>query len=206
MKSVQGVGILNVILGLIALWLPIKFYSFASAMFTPDVSPPFSIGAVKTITLFLFLPSIVLMANGIALLSLGLKLERVPEFKAFSDAGEYMGRLKGVEIEEGEVEKFELEEEEGKVEQTLPGEKLTAIDDVLIVRKRAEPIGVVRHEFMGKEVYNDLGEYLGKVADVVLERDGTLVEFTVVRGDRQRVLKAADVESSDQVIIAKSNA
>ncbi len=207
MKSVQGIGVLNVLLGLIALWLPIKFYSFASALFTPDVSPPFSIGAVKTITLFLFLPSIVLIANGIALLSLGLKLERVPELKAFSDAGEYIGRLKGVEIAEGEVERFELEER-GAVEEPLPGERLAAIDDVLIVKKSpaAERVGGVRHEFMGKEVYNDLGEYLGKVEDIILEKDGSLVELMAVRGERRRLIRAEDIESGGEVIIAKSNA
>lgn len=205
MKTVQGVGILNVVLGLIAVYLPIKFYSFASNLFTADVSPPFSLGAIKLLTLFLFLPSLVLVVNGIALITLGTKLERVPEYKAFSESGEYMGRLKGVEMAEGEVERFNVGEGEEEKE-VLPGERLVAMDDVVIVKKPMVDIGGVRHEFVGKEVYTELGEYMGKVDSVVLDKQGEVIEFRAMRGDKKKVIKSEDVDSHDGVIIVKSNA
>jgi sporulation protein YlmC with PRC-barrel domain len=201
MKSVEGIGILNIFFGLIALYLPIKFYSFASSLFTPEVSPPFSLGAIKLLTAFLFLPSLVLVINGIALLTLGLKLEKVPEYRAFSEAGEYLGRLKGVEMKEGEVEKFDIGEEE-----VLPGERIVAMDDVVIVKKPEVEIGGVRHEFVEKEVYNEFGEYLGKVESVTLDKQGEIVDFLAVRGNTRRVIKAEDIDSSDGVIIVKQNA
>lgn len=203
MRSVQGIGILNIILGLIALYLPVKFYSFASNLFTSEVSPPFSLGAIKVLTLFLFLPSLVLVVNGIALLTLGIKLERVPEYKAFSEAGEYIGRLKGVKIKEGEVERFDLE---GGEKEVLPGKRLVAMDDVVIVKRPDVDIGGVRHEFIGKEVYTGLGEYLGKVESVVLDKEGEVLEFLAMRGSKKKLIKSEDIESHDGVIIVKSNA
>ncbi|MFQ5815483.1 MAG: PRC-barrel domain-containing protein [Candidatus Hydrothermarchaeaceae archaeon] len=204
MRAVRGIGILNILLGLIALYLPVKFYSFASNLFTPEVSPPFSLGAIKVLTAFLFLPSIVLVSTGIALVTLGLKLERVPEYKAFSEAGEYLGRLKGVELEEGEVEKFDLGE--GEKEEVLPGEQIVAMDDVVIVKKPEVEIGGVRHEFVEKEVYNEFGEYLGKVESVTLDKQGDLVEFLAVRGEARKVIDNEDIDSSNGVIIVKHDA
>ncbi len=204
MRAVEGVGILNVFLGVIALYLPFKFYSFASSLFTPEVAPPFSLAAVKILTLFLFMPTIILVVNGIALLTLGQKLAKVPEYRAFSEAGEYMGRLKGVDIEEGEVETFDLDDK-GKTT-VHSGEELLAIDDVVIVKKPEVEIGGVRHEFVDKEVYNGFGEYLGKVVEVTLDKAGEVMSFLAVRGDSEKVIKADDIESSNGVIIVKYNA
>ncbi len=207
MKSIQGIGIFNIILGLLALWLPIKFYSFAASLFTPEVSPPFSLEMIKALTIFLFLPAAVLVVNGLALITLALKLERVPELKAFSEAGEYIGRLKGVEMEGGEVEMFDIEGGKDGEKEVLSGDQFTAVDDVVIVKKKsAKKIGGVRHEFIGKEVYNEFGEYLGKVESVTQDKEGGLVEFLAVRGVDRKLVKAADIDSSNGVIIVKSNA
>ncbi|MEE8167314.1 MAG: PRC-barrel domain-containing protein [Candidatus Hydrothermarchaeales archaeon] len=201
MRSIRGIGILNILLGVIALWLPLKFYSFATSLFTPEVSPPFSLGAIKTLTIFLFLPSIVLITNGIALISLSSKLEKVPELKAFSEAGQYIGRLKGVEIAEGEVERFDLEGEK----EVLPKEQLTAVDDVMIIKKPPMGIGGVHHEFISKEVYNEFGEYLGKVESVTVDKKGELIDFLAIRGKEKRTITTDDMDSSDGVIIVKSH-
>jgi len=76
---IKAVGGLHVAVGVLLLLAPLRFYQFSMKLFTPDVSPPFSQGTIVAITLFLLLPSIVLVANGIALLSLGYSLkERAP--------------------------------------------------------------------------------------------------------------------------------
>ncbi len=204
MRAVEGVGILNIGLGLIALYLPVKFYSFASGLFTPEVAPPFSLGAVKVLTVFLFLPTVILIVNGIAMLSLGLKLEKVPEYMAFSEAGEYMGRLKDVNIEEGEVESFDLDEKGEETSHTK--DDLLAVDDVMIVKEPQVEIGGVRHEFVNKEVYNGFGEYLGKVVEVTLDKDQEVISLLAMRGETEKVIKGDDIESSNGVIIVKYNA
>jgi sporulation protein YlmC with PRC-barrel domain len=196
MRSIQVIGIVNILIGIVWFSAPVKFYSAAMKLFTPEISPPFGVGAVQTVTFLLLLPAFILILNGVALLALGIKLERVPELKAFSEAGEYIGRLKGVEIEEGEVERFEVEE------QVLEKEDVVAVDDVLLIKEREEFKGPAeRHEFVGKEVYTKKGEYLGKVESVTLDKEGNATEFVTVKGDKRRVLQASDVDSSNDVII-----
>ncbi len=72
---IRVVGAMNIAVGVISLIAPAKFYSFAMKLFTPDVAPPFSQSAIHVTTLFLLLPSFVLIANGIALIAVSYYLE-----------------------------------------------------------------------------------------------------------------------------------
>jgi sporulation protein YlmC with PRC-barrel domain len=201
MRLIQGIGIFNILIGFLAFLAPVKFYLTASSLFTPSVSPPFTMGAVKTTTLFLFLPGIVLVINGIALIALGMKLQRVPEIKAFTEAGDYLGEVKGVEVEEGRVEKIEVGEEPEP--EVYPKEKVAAVDDVMLVKEEKAP-PMTKHEIVGKEVYSEAGDYYGKVESVTLNEEGKLLEFLVVKGETKRILSSADILTRGTVILVKA--
>ncbi len=203
MRSIRIIGIINIIVGIIALLGVLKFYSAASSLFTSEVSPPFGPGAIKTAAFYFAIPGFILILNGAALYALGSKLSRVPEFKAFSKTGEYMGRLKGVEIEEGVVDRFEVEGE-GRETKILQKEDLTAVDDVVLIKgDEGDGSGKVRHELVGKEVYTKRGGYYGKVESVTLDGNGDIVEFLALKGMRRKIVKYSDVESGNGVIIVK---
>ncbi len=201
MRSIQIIGIINIIIGIIALFGVWKFYSAANELFTPDVSPPFGPGAIKTAAFYFSIPGFILILNGAALYAIGSKLRNVPEFKAFSETGVYMGRLKGVEVEEGEVERFEVEGKETKV---LQKDDLTAVDDVALIKgHEGDGSGKVRHELVGKEVYTKRGDYYGKVESVTLDKNGDIMEFLALKGGERKIIKHSDIESGNGVIIVK---
>jgi sporulation protein YlmC with PRC-barrel domain len=207
MRLIQLIGLVNLALGFAALLLPVSFYTIASEIFTPSVSPPFSLSLIDTITQLLYLPSAVLFLNGIAFLFVGTKLRRVAELKVFSEAGEYIGRLKGVQVQEGEVEVFEIEGKEGTEE--YPKESVTAVDRALILKGRLKDLkrGLIPrkgHEMVGKEVYDQLGKYHGKVDSVLLDEEGKLSSFVVRKGDRQQTFPAGRIESWGVVVLLKS--
>lgn len=198
MRLIQLIGLINIGAGAAAFLVPLEFSSATEGLFASAVPPPFSMDVIQTLTYLLFIPGAILVLNGIALLLLGTKIRGVAELKVFSEAGEFMGRVKGVEVKEGKAEKLELE---GR-EEVLPREELSAAGEVLIVKEeRAE--GKVRHEFVGKEVYTQLGEYLGKVESVALDDKGDVADFTVVRGENRRIIKFSDVDATNGAIIVR---
>jgi sporulation protein YlmC with PRC-barrel domain len=202
MRLVQGIGIFNIVIGLIALLAPVKFYLMASSLFTPSVSPPFSMGAIKTLTFFLFLPGVVLVVNGAALIFLGMKLQRVPEIKAFTEKGDYLGEVKGVEMEEGRMEKIQVGEEPEP--EVFEKEQVSAVDDVVLVKEEEIPPEVTKHEVVGREVYSEAGEYYGKVKSVTLDEEGSLLEFLVARGDSKRIIPSTDILTRGTVILVRA--
>lgn len=187
MKVVRAVGVLNLILGAVALLAPVKFYSFAMRLFTPDVAPPFGVEAIRNTAIMLLIPSLVLIANGVALIYLSRVLEAPG--RTSPEAGEYLRRLRREEGLE-QREEFELAEEE--LEET-PGYALS----------QGEEFAIVRHEMIGKEVYDRKGNYYGRVVSVTLNEEGELTEFLVKRRDRRRVFKAEDIESNDGVVLVR---
>lgn len=195
MRLIQLIGLINIAAGAAAFLIPLEFSSIAEGLFTSAVPPPFSLDAIQTVTYLLFIPGAILVLNGFALLLLGGKLRKVPELKVFSESGEFIGKIRGVEVQKGEVKKLELEE---KVE-VLPKEKLSAAGDVVIVKEER----AARHEFVGKEVFTQLGEYLGKVESVALDEGGKITDFTVARGENRRIIKFSDVDATDGAIIVK---
>lgn len=211
MRVIIAIGAANILLGLFAFLAPLKFYSIASQLFTPEISPPFSFGLVQTAALYLSLPAVVLLLNGAALVLLGFKMEHVAELEAFSEEGSSLGMVKAVEAEEGRVKKFELEDEAGK-RAVFKKDAIAAVRSALIVRSGAQesasaPIArrsIVENEFVGKEVYNQFGKYYGKVSSVNLDALGKVSDFEVVRGNERRVIRSSDVDSNDGVIIVRA--
>jgi sporulation protein YlmC with PRC-barrel domain len=207
MRIFQMIGVVNVFIGVVWLMAPLKFYSAAMALFTPEISPPFDAGAVQTVTFLLLLPAILFIMNGITIVFMGERFDRVPELRVFRESGAYVGRVEALEEVGGEIEKF-LVEGDGDVKDK--GDIL-AMDDVLIVKDEVDDIASVspsgvRHEYIGTEVYNKKGEYFGIVESVSLDENQNITELLVLRGDSKKIIKAAEVESDDDVIIIKGEA
>ena len=207
MKIFQTIGAVNIFIGVVWLMAPLKFYSAAMALFTPEISPPFDTGAVTTVTLLLLLPALLFILNGVTIMVMGERFDRVPELRVFKESGAYVGRVEALEEINGEIEKFLVDGDEdirGK-------EDILAMDDVIIVKDEVDDIesvssGRVRHGYIGTEVYNKKGEYFGIVESVSLDENQNITEFLVLRGDSKKIIRAADVESDDDVIIIKSEA
>lgn len=201
MRVIQTIGVLNVFIGVIWLLAPMKFYSAAMALFTPDVSPPFDASAVHTVTFLLLLPAFIFILNGIAIVFIGLKFERVAELKVFKPTGEYVGRVEGLEEKNGDIEKFLI----GGEEEIKEKDDILAMDDVILLKDDlvSESLEGRRHEFVGMEVYDKRGEYFGRVEFVTLDESQNVTEFLVLRGENKRIIKPEDIESSNDVIIVK---
>ncbi len=201
MRLFQTIGVLNILIGGIWLLAPIKFYSAAMELFTPEVSPPFDAGAVHTVTFLLLLPAFIFILNGITIMFMGLKFDRIPELRVFRETGEYVGRVGGIEERSGDIERFLV----GDDEEVKEKDDILAMDDVIIIKDDIES-GIsegIRHEFIGMEAYNKKGEYFGMVESVSLDENQNVTEFLVLRGENKRVIKAEDVESQNDVIIIK---
>jgi sporulation protein YlmC with PRC-barrel domain len=201
MRLFQTIGVLNILIGTVWLLAPMKFYSAAMELFTPEVSPPFDAGAVHTVTFLLLLPAFIFILNGITIMSMGLRFDRVPELRVFRETGEYVGRVGGIEERNGDIERFLV----GDDEEVKEKDDILAMDDVVIIKDDIES-GIsagMQHEFMGMEVYNKKGEYFGIVESVSLDENQNVAEFLVLRGENKRILKAEDVESQNDVIIVK---
>lgn len=201
MRLFQTIGVLNILIGGIWLLAPIKFYSAAMELFTPEVSPPFDAGAVHTVTFLLLLPAFIFILNGITIMFMGLKFDRVPELRVFRETGEYVGRVGGIEERSGDIGRFLV----GDDEEVKEKDDILAMDDVIIIKDdiesgTSEGIG---HEFIGMEAYNKKGEYFGMVESVSLDENQNVTEFLVLRGENKRIIKAEDVESQNDVIIIK---
>lgn len=201
MRIIQTIGVLNVFIGVIWLLAPMKFYSAAMALFTPDVSPPFDASAVHTVTFLLLLPAFIFILNGIAIVFIGLKFERVAELKVFKPTGEYVGLVDGLEEKNGDIEKFLI----GGEEEIKEKDDILAMDDVILLKDDLvnESLEGRRHEFVGMEVYDRRGGYFGRVEFVTLDESQNVTEFLVLRGENKRIVKPEDIESSNDVIIVK---
>jgi len=201
MRIIQTIGVLNVFIGVIWLLAPMKFYSAAMALFTPDVSPPFDASAVHTVTFLLLLPAFIFILNGIAIVFIGLKFERVAELKVFKPTGEYVGLVESLEEKNGDIEKFLI----GGEEEIKEKDDILAMDDVILLKDDLvnESLEGRRHEFVGMEVYDRRGEYFGRVEFVTLDESQNVTEFLVLRGENKRIVKPEDIESSNDVIIVK---
>jgi sporulation protein YlmC with PRC-barrel domain len=201
MRLFQTIGVLNILIGGIWLLAPIKFYSAAMELFTPEVSPPFDAGAVHTVTFLLLLPAFIFILNGITIMFMGLKFDRIPELRVFRETGEYVGRVGGIEERSGDIGRFLV----GDDEEVKEKDDILAMDDVIIIKDDIES-GIsegIRHEFIGMEAYNKKGEYFGMVESVSLDENQNVTEFLVLRGENKRIIKAEDVESQNDVIIIK---
>jgi sporulation protein YlmC with PRC-barrel domain len=205
MKIFQTIGAVNVTVGVLWLIAPLKFYSAAMSLFTPEISPPFDTGAVTTVTFLLLLPALLFILNGVTILVMGQRFDKIPELKVFTETGEYKGRIEGLEEIEGEIDRFLIEGDD----EIKDKDDILSVDDVVIVKDDLGPeipsSGGVRHEYIGTEVYNKKGEYFGVVESVSLDENQEITEFLVLRGDSKKIIKAVDVESDTDVIIIKTD-
>lgn len=201
MRVIQTIGVVNIFIGVVWLLAPMKFYSAAMELFTPDVSPPFGASAVHTVTFLLLLPAVVFILNGIAIVFVGLKVGRLAELRVFKETGEYVGLVESLEERNGDIERFLVGDEEEIKEK----DDILAMDDVILLKEDIEigSPGGSRHEFVGREVYDTKGEYFGRVESVTLDESQNLTEFLVLRGENRRIIKTEDIESSNDVIIVK---
>lgn len=167
MLLIRAVGVFNVVVGVVALLAPVKFYQFAMDIFTPDVSPPFSQGAVVSVTLYLLLPALVLIANGAALIALSY----------------YLAGSGGSPVVLRTGEKPRCASRRGRT----PG---------LAFPER-------RHEFIGMEIFDQRGNYYGKVEKVNLDERGRVVEFYSRRGKSRTTFTPQEIESSEDVILVR---
>ncbi|MFQ5975856.1 MAG: PRC-barrel domain-containing protein [Candidatus Hydrothermarchaeales archaeon] len=197
MRVIRTIGIANVILGVIFAIVPIQFFKMVRTVFSPPIQPPFGWGTVWTIAILLWIPTLALIISGAALILVEDNFVKVPKYDVFTDTGKFLGRVKGVKAPEGVTESFVVDEEEG--EEEILKEDVIAEDEVLIVKEERTK----KHSALGKEVYTEVGEFLGYVKDVKLDPQEDIEEIEVRRGEISTTVKKDDIISIDRVILVK---
>ncbi len=91
----------------------------------------------------------------------------------------------------------EIESIETEKDRSIKKGEILAIDDTIIVK---EP----KDEFEGKEVYSEVGDFLGYVRDVKTDDSGEVFSIGVEKRDIQREIAVEDVLSVENVIIIKA--
>ncbi|MFQ5800340.1 MAG: PRC-barrel domain-containing protein [Candidatus Hydrothermarchaeales archaeon] len=191
MRQLRAIIVVSILLGIISLSIPLRFYGVMSSIFGSLTPPPFDFAVVRTFTFVFALPAITLILMGIALYYVMEKLEKVAELEVIRESGEVMGHLKKVRVEEGEVESFVVDE--GK---EIGKEDILAVDDTIIVK-------MPENEFEGKEVYTEVGEFLGYVKDVKVDENEEPVSIEVEKKDKKIEINVRDVVSTENVVIVK---
>ncbi|MEE8358854.1 MAG: PRC-barrel domain-containing protein [Candidatus Hydrothermarchaeales archaeon] len=197
MRVIRIIGIVNVVLGVAFAFVPIKFFNLVRSIFSSSIQPPFGWGAVWTVALLLWIPSISLIISGTALILIEKKLIKVPEYEVYTETGRFLGRVKRVKAPEGTIESFVVDEEEG--EEVVLTEDVLAGDDVVLVKEERTK----RHSLVEKEVYTEKGEFLGYVKEVILGPDDDVKEIEVGRGEFNTTVNKEDILSMDRVVLVK---
>lgn len=177
MKKITKIAIANAVIGVMAIILPLDFYSSINDVFSSVSPPPFEHALLLKFVLILSLPSIVFIVNAIALLALG-------------DA---------VEAERKRVVRRAIAAEKpgyGEVEERLKEE---------IPEEGREELNIVFEEKsnVGKEVYSDIGEFLGIVSEEI-KYEGKLYAIKVKKKDRESEIPEERIESIGEVIIVRA--
>jgi sporulation protein YlmC with PRC-barrel domain len=133
--------------------------------------------------------------DSISMRSKELRHDQVTETRVVEKSGEYAGKVGPFEEKIEGIEGFSVAGERGITNKD--GE--FAKDDI-----ENKIFKDTRHKFVGMEVYNKKGEYFGKVKSVSLNENQDVTEFIVSRRKKEKIFKAEDIESYDDVIIIKS--
>lgn len=197
MRLIRVIGAVNVILGVVFSIIPIQFYRMIKTVLTPSIQPPFGWGAIWTVALLLWIPTLGLIISGVALILIDEKLIKVPEYDVYTGTGKFLGSIRKVKAPEGVAESFIVDEEEG--EEEILDEDVLAGDDVVLVKEDRTR----RHSAVGKEVYTERGDFLGYVKDVALGPEGGLIEINVRKGEFKTTVKKSDILSIDTIILVK---
>ncbi len=192
MRQLRAIIVLSILMGVLSLTIPLKFYGVMSSIFGSMTPPPFNYSVMRTLTIVFALPAVTLIIMGVALYYVVEKLERVAELEVIRTSGESLGRVKKVRMDEGEVESFVTEED-----REIEKEDVLAVDDAVIVK-------LPENEFIEKEVYSEVGEFLGNVKNVVSDAFGDIGGIEVEKKGISTEIRAADILSVDKVIIVRA--
>jgi sporulation protein YlmC with PRC-barrel domain len=192
MRQLRAIIVISIVVGVISLTIPLRFYGVMSSIFGTLTPAPFNFTVVRTLTIVLALPAVTLILMGIALYYVVEKLEKVAELEVIRESGEALGRLKKVRVEDEKVESFVTEKD-----REIDKEDVLAIDDTVIVK-------LPENEFEEKEVYSDAGEFLGYVKDVKSDAYGDVAALEVKKKDKTLEIPIEDVLNVDKIVIVKA--
>jgi sporulation protein YlmC with PRC-barrel domain len=192
MKQLRAIIVISILLGILSLSIPLKFYGVMSGIFGSLDPAPFNFSVVRTFTIVFALPAITLILMGIALYYVVIRLEKMPELEVIRESGEFMGTVKKVMVDEGEVESFVLDEDK-----EVETEDVLAVDDTIIVK-------APENEFDEKEVYSEVGEFIGVVTGFKTDELGEITSLDVVKGETKKNVAVGDVLSTENVVIIKA--
>ena len=161
MWLIRLVGALDVVVGVLTFLIPMRIYNL------------------------LYLPAVLLILNGAALLYLGLEPE-----------GE---RETAMSVPRG-----------GKARPPMPqrpAARPAAPPPVKVVARIGGGVGKVFprkwQELVGKEVYDQTGRHHGRVESVSLDEEGNLRSFKVVKGEMEATISGRDIESSKGIVLLR---
>jgi sporulation protein YlmC with PRC-barrel domain len=192
MKQLRAIIVISILLGILSLSIPLKFYGVMSGIFGSLDPAPFNFSVVRTFTIVFALPAITLILMGVALYYVVIRLEKMPELEVIRESGEFMGTVKKVMVDEGEVESFVLDEDK-----EVETEDVLAVDDTIIVK-------APENEFDEKEVYSEVGEFIGVVTGFKTDELGEITSLDVVKGETKKSVAVGDVLSTENVVIIKA--
>ena len=181
MKKITKIAIANAIIGVLAIILPLDFYSSIRDVFSTVSPPPFEHVLLLKFVLILSLPSIVFIVNAIALL--------VVEDAIIAERRKILRKRLSAEEESMQIESGEVLEEAPEKE----------------IEEKKEELNIVFEEKsnIGKEVYSDIGEFLGNVTEEV-KYENKLYAIKVRKKDKETEIPKERIESIGEVIIVKA--
>ncbi len=192
MRQLRALVLICILLGLFSLSFPLKFYGVMSGIFGSLSPAPFDFSVVRTFTFIFALPAVTLLLLGVALYYITVKLERVAELEVIRESGERIGGLKKVRIDENVIKSFVTDEEE-----VIDKDEIMGVDDAVVVK-------VPENEYEGKEVYSEVGEFLGYVKSVITDDNGIMRSLEVEKKGRLSEIRASDILSSENVVIVRA--
>lgn len=192
MRQLRVLVLVCILLGLFSLSFPLKFYGVMSGIFGSLSPAPFDFSVVKTFTFIFALPAITLILLGVALYFITVKLENVAELEVIRESGERIGGLKKVRIDEDVIESFVTDEEE-----VIEKEEVAGVDDAVMVK-------MSENEYEGKEVYSEVGEFLGYVKNVITDEHEVITSLEVEKKGQMTEVRESDVLSAENVVIVRA--
>jgi sporulation protein YlmC with PRC-barrel domain len=192
MRQLRAIIVVCLLLGILSLSIPLRFYGLMSSIYGTLTPAPFNFTVVRTLTIVFALPAITLILVAIALYFVVEKLERVAELEVIRESGEDLGRVKKIRVEDDEVKSYVTEED-----REIRKDDVLAVDDAVIVK-------LADNEFETKEVYSEAGEFLGYVIEVRSDDSGEISGIVVEKKEKKRDIPIADVLSVESIIIVKA--
>ena len=192
MRELRAIIVVCILLGIISLTIPLRFYGTMSSIFGSLTPEPFNFSVVRTLTFVFALPSITLILMGVALYYVVEKLKRVAELEVIRETGEVLGHVKKIKVEDEAVSSFVLES--GR---EIERKDVLAVNNKVIVK-------MPENEFVDKEVYNESGDFLGYVKNAQSDESGEVAFIEVQRKDKKTEIPVEDVLSVGTVIIVRA--